>query len=242
MTKNHVEIGPLIAIVGCDGSGKSTVCEDILVLASTFGPATLAHLGKQSGNVGRAIAKWPIIGAWVDRTIVRKTDSARAQRDKKKNPGLLTALVISAFTLRRLRRFKRMLAQRRQGMIIIADRYPQLDIPGAADGTVLSVNAESNGLVRWLARRELAAYEWMTHYRPDLVIRLNVDLDVACARKPDHRRELLSEKMKTLPLLKFNGAPIVDVDANQPLVEVLSTARAAVTHTLTARGYTSQGI
>ena len=240
MTRERTELAPLIAIIGCDGSGKSTVSREILAWLRSYGPVATAHLGKQSGNVGRAIVRWPLIGAWAGRVIVRKTDSARRQLNNKKNPGLFTALVITAFLLRRLRRFRRMLALRRSGLLVITDRYPQLDFPGTSDSTDLSVTAAGGVIVRWLARREQAAYEWMTSYRPDLVIRLNVDLETACARKPDHRRELLREKMAILPLLKFNGAEIVDVDATRPLPEVLAAAKAAVAHALSKRGHAFQ--
>lgn len=237
MPAQRAQLAPLIAIIGCDGSGKSTVSKEVLSWVRRYGPAQAAHLGKQSGNVGRAIARWPLIGAWAGRVIVRKTDSTRAQRDDRKNPGLLTALVIIVFVLRRLRRFKRMMAVRRRGLIIVTDRYPQLDIPGASDSTDLSATASSSALVRWLARRERHAYEWMTSFRPDLVIRLNIDLDTACARKPDHRRELLRDKVAVTPLLTFNGAPIVEIDSRQPLVDVLAEAKAAVARTLVERGY-----
>jgi hypothetical protein len=78
----------------------------------------------------------------------------------------------------------------------------------------------------------------MTSHRPDLVIRLNVDLDTACARKPDHRRELLRDKVAITPQLTFNGAPIVEIDSTQPLAQVLVEAKAAVAKTLATRGYT----
>ena len=234
---NHTNLGPLIAIIGCDGSGKSTVSEEILNWVQGYGPAVAAHLGKQSGNIGRAIAQLPLIGSLLDKFIARKTDSTRAQREKK-TPGLLVALIIYAFSIRRLRRFKRMMAQRHQGLIIVTDRYPQLKFPGAYDGTGLSVAAPGNCFVRWLARRERVLYEWMTSYRPDLVIRLNVDLDTACARKPDHRRELLRDKVAITPQLTFNGAPIVEIDSTQPLSQVLAEAKAAVAKTLAERGYT----
>lgn len=239
MSVDRQELAPLIAIIGCDGSGKSTVSEEVLAWVRGYGPAETAHLGKQSGNIGRAMVQWPLIGPWVGRVIVRKTDKTRIQRDGKKAPGFFVALVIMAFLLRRLRRFQRMLELRRKGLIVVTDRYPQLDLPGASDSTDLSATASGSAVVRWLARREQAAYEWMTSFRPDLVIRLNVDLDTACARKPDHRRELLRDKVAAIPLLKFNGAPIVDVDATLPLAEVLAAAKAAVTRTLIARGYTS---
>ena len=234
---DRTTLAPLIAIIGCDGSGKSTVSEEILNWVQGYGPAVAAHLGKQSGNIGRAIAQLPLIGSLLDKFIARKTDSTRAQREKK-TPGLLVALIIYAFSLRRLRRFKRMMAQRHQGLIIVTDRYPQLEFPGAYDGTGLSVTAPGNWFVRWLARRERVLYEWMTSYRPDLVIRLNVDLDTACARKPDHRRELLRDKVAITPQLTFNGAPIVEIDSTQPLAQVLAEAKAAVAQTLATRGYT----
>ncbi|PKO43029.1 MAG: ATP-binding protein [Betaproteobacteria bacterium HGW-Betaproteobacteria-3] len=240
MPEQRAGLAPLIAIVGCDGSGKSTVSEEILIWARRYGPAEAAHLGKQAGNVGRAIADWPLVGAWAGRTIARKTDRTRKGLGEKKNPGLLPALVIMMFLMRRLRRFQRMLALRRKGLIVVTDRYPQLDIPGAFDSTDLLATASGSAVVRWLARRELTAYQWMTSHRPDLVLRLNVDLDTACARKPDHRREVLSYKVAATPLLKFNGAPIVEIDANRSLAEVLVDAKAAVARVLEARGYALQ--
>ena len=236
MQTNRSALAPLIAIIGCDGSGKSTVSNEVLNWAQGYGPAVAAHLGKQSGNIGRAIAKLPIFGSILDKFIAQKTDSTRAQREKK-TPGLLVALIIYAFSIRRLRRFKKMMAQRKQGLIIITDRYPQLEFPGAYDGTGLSITAPGNWFVRWLARRERVLYEWMTSFRPDLVIRLNVDLDTACARKPDHRRELLRDKIAITPKLTFNGANIVEIDSSQALPKVIEQTKAAVAKTMAARSY-----
>jgi len=236
MRAGQPKLAPLIAVIGCDGSGKSTVSEAILACARRYGPAEPVHLGKQSGNIGRTLARLPLIGKLLDRLIVRKTDSTHQQRGKK-TPGLGVALVITAFWLRRLHRFKRMLALRRKGSIIVTDRYPQLDLPGAYDGCDLSLKARGNPIVRWLAQRERAAYEWMTSYKPDLVVRLNVDLETAFARKPDHRYELLRDKVAATPLLTFNGAAIVDIDANEPLAEVLAAATAATVKVLTTHGY-----
>ena len=87
MTNQETVLAPLIAVIGCDGSGKSTVGEEILAWVRRYGPAEAAHLGKQSGNIGRAIARLPLVGAWADRMIVHKTDSTRVQREHKKIRG-----------------------------------------------------------------------------------------------------------------------------------------------------------
>gem|GEM_PF-53934 len=228
---------PLIAIVGCDGSGKSTVSEEILAWARGYGPAAITHLGKQQGNTGRSISKLPLVGKFLGRFIARKASTVHKSRTVNKAPDTFPAIVMSAFTLKRVRRFRRMMALRQKGLIIIADRYPQLDIPGTSDSTDMSVAAQGNRFVRWLAQREQAAFEWMTSYRPDLVIRLNVDIDTAFARKPDHSREGLERKIRNIPQLTFNGAPITEIDATQPLAEVVAAAKAAVTQTLTEHGY-----
>jgi hypothetical protein len=66
---------------------------------------------------------------------------------------------------------------------------------------------------------------------------LNVDLDTACARKPDHRRELLRDKIAITPQLTFNGAPIVEIDSSQALPKVIEQTKVAVAKTMAARGY-----
>src|SRR3546814_16429252 len=79
----------------------------------------------------------------------------------------------------------------------------------------------------------------MTSYRPDLVIRLNVDLNTACARKPAHDRESLARKIASTPLLLFHGAHIVAIDANLPLAEVLALSMAAAATLLAVTGLAS---
>jgi thymidylate kinase len=215
-------LAPLIAIVGSDGSGKSTVGEALLAWMRQMQPTELHHLGKQTGNIGRAIARWPLVGGRLDRTIASKASGAHAPG----GPSTVTSAIIYAFSMRRVRRFKRMLAARRRGIAILADRFPQTAVPGPMDG--LGLTAATRGLPRLLAARERAQYDWMEQFRPDLVIRLNVDLETALARKPDHRPSSLQAKVTDVPRLTFNGAKIIDLDATQPLERVIEQAKAAI--------------
>lgn len=223
---------PIIAVIGSDGSGKSTVCEHLINCVQKYGPAVRIHLGKQAGNVERAVVKLPLMGKALNKTIKHnKVKSA------KKLPGPVPALVIMSFVLRRLLRFRRMLACHRRGLIVLADRYPQIQIPGAYDGTVFPANVTGSRFVLWLAGLERSSFSWMANHKPDLVIKLNVDLDVACARKPDHRREALAKKIAITTQLTFDGSQLVDIDANKPLNEVLIDAEKAITSFMETRGY-----
>ncbi len=228
---NDTAMAPLIAIVGSDGSGKSTVGDALLAWLRESRDARLCHLGKQTGNIGRRIARWPILGRRLDKAIATKAGTAQ----REGGPGTLTALTIYLFSMRRVRRFRRMLELRREGRTILADRFPQLGVPGPMDGLGLAASQNGRGLTRLLARRERSHYEWMASFPPDLVIRLNVDFATAMARKPDHRASSLRRKVEDVPRLSFNGAPIVDIDATQPLATVIAQAKQAVSATLARR-------
>lgn len=232
-------LAPLIAIVGTDGSGKSTVSEAVLDFVRRYGPAETAHLGLRSGDAGRAIRRLPLIGAGSERFLTAKARRARDTRDKI--PDAATALVIYIFSLLRIRRFRAMMAKRRKGVIIVTDRYPQTEVPGFYDGPGLSAARAESGFIRALAERERAQYEWMADFVPDLVIRLNVDLETAFARKPDHEYESLRQKVAATPRLRFNGARIIDLSSLDPLATVIAQAEAAIAETLEAKGYQPRG-
>lgn len=210
-------LAPLIAIIGSDGAGKTTLAASLCAAMQAEG-AAYAYLGLGSGTLGLKIQAWPLIGPVLARRLTAKAKQARTKGQRI--PGVLTALVIYVFSQRRVRGFKRMLALRKQAGVVFCDRYPQLDVAGFYDGPGLSAARPDNRLTAWLARREITLYQRMVSYRPTLVIRLNIDADTAFARKPDHNLALLRQKVEATPLLRFNGARIVEVDASQPQADV----------------------
>jgi thymidylate kinase len=220
-------LAPLIAIVGSDGSGKSTVAGDVLKALRAEGRRVeLCYLGLGTGDLGNRIKQWPIVGRLLEGFLTKKAGQARDKNAKI--PGLPTALVIYRYSLVRRQRFLRTLELRRQGVTVLTDRYPQVEVPGYYDGPGLSAARAEGWAVSRLAEKERAIYAWMASYRPTLVVRLNVDADTALARKPDHARALIERKVAITPQLRFNGATIVDLDAAQPYPQVLAQARAAI--------------
>lgn len=219
-------LAPLIALVGCDGSGKSTLAADLEVAIAPNATVARCYLGLGSGELGLRIKRLPLIGPAVEHYLSRK---ASQTRDKTKTvPGLATALVVFAFSLLRYRRFRRALLLRRQGVTVITDRYPQTEVAGMHDGPGLSAATAGSATVAWLARQERRMYERMASFHPDVVLRLNVDAATALARKPDHKAGLLAAKIAAAPLLRFDGAHMVDIDARQSYDAVRSKALASV--------------
>lgn len=219
------DLAPLIAVVGSDGSGKSTLSADLLAHIQQSRAAESGYLGLGSGEQGRRIGRWPVIGPPLHRFLDGIAD--RLREPSEPIPGYFAARYALNKSRKRRAKFDALLAQRRAGKVIVTDRYPQVEVPGLHDGPILAGIATSPRLAAMQAT-ERALYAEMAAYRPTLVIRLYVDVDTVMARKPDHDRRLITRKVETVPLLLFKGAPIVDIDATMPYADELALATAAV--------------
>ena len=217
----------VIAVVGCDGTGKSTLTADLLAYLQTQGQAERRYLGLISGEMGDKIKCLPYIGVRLERYLAAKAE--RAQDMKAKRPGTVTAIIMHILSLWRVRKFKRVMGLSQRGISVIADRYPQAEITGFRyDGPGMSATANNNWLLRKVAARELSLYQWMANQKPALIIRLNIDAATAHGRKPDHSMAELQDKIDVMPRLNYNGANLVDIDARAPYAEVLANTLKAV--------------
>ena len=219
------QLAPLIAVVGSDGSGKSTLSADLLAHVRKTRAAESGYLGLGSGEQGRRIGRWPIIGPPLHRFLDGIADTLRESGEPI--PGMTAARYALSKSKKRRAKFEQLLERRRAGVAIVTDRYPQIEVPGLHDGPILAGRATTARLVAMQAE-ERALYAEMAAWVPTLVIRLHVDVDTVMARKPDHDRALITRKVETVPLLVFNGAPIVDIDATIPYEDELALAIAAV--------------
>ena len=100
---------------------------------------------------------------------LHKTIERNQVKTAKKLPGPVPALVITAFVARRLLRFRHMLACRRRGLIVLTDRYPQDQIPGAYDGTVFPPNVEGGRFVLVVLSMIKTAVKRLLTYRTHLL-------------------------------------------------------------------------
>ncbi|MFT8804859.1 MAG: hypothetical protein ABF856_06720 [Acetobacter aceti] len=211
-------LAPLVALIGCDGAGKTAISNELAIQLNQTRPTQAVYLGLGSGDLGRRIGSIPLIGPALEKLL---TDKARKTRSKgEKIPGLLTALVVYGFSLLRYRRFLKMQDARRRGIAVIADRYPQTEIPAFYDGPGLSAARPGSRFVAALARSELRLYEKMAAVKPNLVIKLDVDPQTALSRKPDHDLATLTAKVVATQKLTFGGAPIVTIDARPSYAQV----------------------
>lgn len=216
----------IVALVGSDGSGKTTIATDLTRWLARRRAVRRCYLGLGTGNIGNRIKRVKLGGKWVERQLAKRADRARDAKDKI--PGLPTAIVLYCLTLVRNRRFQQALRLKDAGYIVLSDRYPQDEVPGLYDGPLLSAARAEGRLIRRLAEKERRIYRDMVSHLPDLVVKLHVDVDTAMARKPDHKRKSIARKVEVTKALTFGGAHIENVDAREPYETVVAKVKAHV--------------
>ena len=217
----------LVAVVGCDGTGKSTLTADLVKHLNERWVTERRYLGLVSGEDGDKIKKLPIIGVWLERRLAKK--SSKTQSMTTKAPALWAALIMYGFSLRRMSNLRKVKRLAETGVLVISDRYPQAEISGFHyDGPGIGIERATNPITKWLAARERLLYLEMAKYRPQLLIRLDIDIDTAFARKPDHDYEELRDKIAIMVKINYNGTQIFELDSRQPYARELEQAMAAV--------------
>jgi hypothetical protein len=116
--------------------------------------------------------------------------------------------------------------------VVLFDRFPLVALSTRQEHLVLdgprirtALGEPAGRIVRWLAAREEDLYR--AFGLPDHLVVLHVSADVAAARKPDHRPDVLAAKALAADELAGLAArsdatiPPIRVDADRPLDAVL---------------------
>ena len=235
--------GVVVAIIGPDGSGKSTLSEALRAWLAPELDVTRIYLG--NGKGARSLVRRVLeAAARVVRAVrhVRargesgKASSApapaAARRGESRSWVRATGEAVWALSLARERR-RRLRAVRRArnlGSIVLCDRFPQSQYPGLNDGPWFSHwLTDGRALRRLAAQREREAIALAESDPPDLVLRLRVPLDVATARRRNSAADVLAQKAAELDRLKFGPTTrVVELDGSAPLAEVCLAAKRAV--------------
>lgn len=218
--------GVMIAVVGPDGSGKSTVVEDLSEWLSWKLDVQKVYFGSGEGAV--SLLRYPI-------SVVRKRsgdsggdtpseDGGKSRSFYMRAGRVLRALAISREKRKRLTRAWR---ARNRGMVVVGDRYPQAQVTGFNDGPLLdNLRGSTSRLKRFLGEREREVYELAQRNPPDLIIKLDVEPSTAASRTDSSEKEV-RRKAEAVESLEFESETVT-IDANRPLEDVLLDVRREV--------------
>ena len=234
--------GAVIAVVGSDGAGKSTIVAGLRDwLASCLGVRTV-HTGKPP-------ATWITMAPRLLLPMLRRltpgyrTTSVELASDESSARGAqvlrrrrlfflypLRALMLAYERRRLLLRTHRRAAR---GGLVLCDRYPTMQA-GVPEGPALSfLTQDRNRLYAWVARLE--AHVYRTIPPPDVVIHLDVPVDLACHRnltrdKPGGPKPTSYIRLRhaQTSALTFPGVPMHSVLTSSSVEETLGAVKQIV--------------
>jgi thymidylate kinase len=239
-TKRLGSGGAVIAFVGGDATGKSTLTEES---AHWLGQA----LAVRTVHAGKPPAGWltlPLRAALpVARGLLpgRRRERTELHGTPGREPGLLEAVRAVALAWERCGLLVRARRHAASGEIVICDRYPSED-PGAMDSPRLREPAGARrgpraALVRRLALMEQGLYRRIPP--PDLVLRLRVSLETARRRNRErpkrdkHGEDYLEFRHRQSAEWSRRDAGIVhEIDTDGPLAETLLRVKRAIWESL----------
>jgi len=180
--------GGVIALVGCDGSGKTSTVSRLLAALSGHFDVRVLHMGRPGAM------RW--IVSWSRR---RRSPSVRAaSTDRRPTDSVLRQAGRCALAWYRLAAARQAHRWAQQGVIVLCDRYPSLS-PGM-DGPTESNRIGSSPIHRWLAKLEARLYQQLPP--ADAVIELTVPLEILHARLQT-RGDRLDEQQRRLLLARL---------------------------------------
>lgn len=231
--------GVLVAFVGSEATGKSTLLAETYSWLDTQFAVTQCHVGKPKPTLLSAV---PNLLLPLMRSLLpgqRSTEIERQLVSDPENQEILPLLFMVRAVLLAYDRFRlltRVSARAANGEIILCDRYPSVKngAPDSPQLAHLATESSQKAVTRYLAGVESGFYQAMP--LPRLIIYLSAPLEVTLSRN--------AQRGKTEPEayvrwrharsanLDFGTIPVFWIDTDQPFGQTVQAVKTAVWNTL----------
>ncbi len=234
-----------VAIVGIDGSGKSThlsALQDWLswkidihsvYFGSGDGPSSLLRYPLKKLNELRGSSR--ASGSTHSQNSSNNREGFQEHSDRendssdRKKVGVLKAIWAVLLAREKQKKRRRATRARNRGMVVFMDRYPQNQFENINDGPLLASWIDANSkLLSRIAEWERKIYANLHDHSPDLVIKLKTDPEVAKERKPETSMSNLKRKAEIIDSLEYEDSRVVIVDTHRDIDTVLNTIKTEV--------------
>jgi thymidylate kinase len=214
--------GVVVALIGGDGSGKSTCARELAAWLGPAFPAMQAHLG----NPPRSLLTLVAGGA------LKVQHRLERLRQRAPKTGSFLELFRHLCTARdRFRLYEKVRRFAVSGGIAVCERYPVLQnrkLVGPCIPELLP--PEPGALANLLQAAEASYYTRMLS--PDVLCVLRLDPELAVIRKPEEPADYVRTRGRIIWETDWSSTQARVLDASQPLPEVLRRLKAIVWSTL----------
>jgi thymidylate kinase len=210
--------GNIIAFVGVDGAGKSTITGEIYKWLNQKVECRRYYLGAGSKNRSGIIS-------FISKTLKKLGGRSRESVEQSRLIDRLywKSQIWNILNAERIIN-KRMRAMQRytlNGGVALLDRYPQIEMIGVNDGPKIVAYADAFHHNRYIQKKIEKENEYLNivkSIKPDLVMRINISVETSMKRKPEQRNtEIYQKKIDNLRMISFQNAKIVDIDGEQSM-------------------------
>lgn len=223
--KVSVRVAPTVAIMGPDGSGKSTLCAEVEATLRKKVSAARIYLGSNSGTY-RRLSFIAYLACGALGRLRRALPGLRLLADAHLLAEALLEYAKCRDRVQGIRRGRRLAAR---GIIVIFERYPLIglyDYPPLA-GAAARGEVDPGPLLARPMRSLLAGIDRLLESEgpADLMLLCRLDFDAIAARRPLRSDEELDirEKLALLESFDFSREPNLQVIPNDgPLEETLA--------------------
>ena len=237
--KISLQGGLIVAFVGVDGAGKSTISSEISKWMIRKIECKRFYMGTGDGRT-------TIFASLVKKLIKLNKKKSAIINNKKRleeiipnsskpisffsNPisflkKYFKMAMINSVQKNNYNKIVKMNQYRLNGGISVLDRWPQLEICNQNDGPKIVSYKNYFGETRFLRKRiekEKKYLDIVKTIKPDIIFRLNISTETCLSRKPEHvDGAFFGKKIEELMQLKYQGANIIEVDAEQSYDEEL---------------------
>lgn len=218
--------GTVVAILGCDGAGKSTIISYLTKEFNKKIDVYSTYLGSGDGSSSfvrkpmKLVAK-KVGGRGVGHAVEKELDLGKKITIKSRLYSLAKIIWAVTLAIEKKNKLKDITRARNNGLLVLIDRYPQVEVFGYSDGPLLSKYARKSGIIKKIADWEYNIYASAYINPPDLLVKLTVPTDIAIKRKPEMTAEEIENKKNVVNLIHCKNEEIV-VNTNQELIKSIS--------------------
>jgi thymidylate kinase len=215
--------GLIVALVGSDGSGKSTALQAIEDWLARDLDVLRVHLGRPEWSRTTIFVRGSLkLGRMAARPF-RPRSARRAGESGEPPPPTLTDIARLACTARdRNLVYRQATTAAARGRIVLCDRFPlaglmRMDGPGVGR---LIEGTDPGPLARFVHWREEHYYE--PFRPPDLLFVLQIAAEVARERKPEDDPDRVTRRSREILGIEWSGTGATVLDAARPAAQIAS--------------------